>query len=116
MARTTKLLIKGSSIGLLDKLNAFILVCYSRFIYLWETGLILGWALPYRGNYEGCIVRPVRPRMVGLKLSDFYGAFMLLAIGTGLALMAFIYERMQVAVHNINRKKNEVQVWQSTNS
>jgi hypothetical protein len=52
--------------------------------------------------------------MVGLKLADFYGAFMLLAVGTGLALLAFIYERMQVVVHNITRKKNEVQLLQST--
>jgi hypothetical protein len=75
---------------------------------------MIAWALPYRGHYQACIVRPAKPRMVRLKLTDFYGAFMLLAIGTGLALLAFIYERMQVVVHSITRKKNEVQILQST--
>ena len=59
---------------------------------MWETGLMEAWTRPHRGRYEQCVVKAIKPKMAKIKVRDWYSAFVLLAIGSSLAFIVFIYE------------------------
>ena len=48
----------------------------------------------YRGRFEQCVVKAVRPRMTVLKLQDLYSAFIILAFGTAVSFLVLIFERI----------------------
>ena len=50
------------------------------------------WMRPHRGRYEQCVVKAIKPKMAKIKARDWYSAFVLLAIGSSLAFIVFIYE------------------------
>ena len=63
-----------------------------RIIFMWEIGLLESWMRPHRGRYDQCVVKAIKPKMAKIKVRDWYSAFVLLAIGSSLAFIVFIYE------------------------
>jgi hypothetical protein len=64
-----------------------------RMQYLWETGLLNHWVRKYTPNVDKCLKsNPRATRNLALKLIDLSSAFVLLTIGYGITLVAFVSE------------------------
>ena len=72
---------------------------------LWETGLMDQWVKQYTRNSEKCILKPVKPEKVPLKMNELSSIFIILGLGLGLSLIAFTHEvwrfKMKNRVRNI---------------
>lgn len=75
----------------------------TRLIELWETGLPSFWVKSNTPQAPQCFAqiksKTTSARQVPIRLNDLFGAFFILGIGVGSAIVIFCFEKLMVVTY-----------------